>query len=224
MRLAFLNIFFRSTSPFEGLKRHADLIRQAAPVFQKAILAHIDDKTEEFESCHNEILVLEDEGDRIKRNIRGHLPWGILLPADKFQILWYLREQDKVLDGTEDSLNWLSYRRTPVPEEMMDDILLLAKKVSDVLNSVYPLVEAADLYFKTVSANHRSAVKNAIRTIREYEMETDRVERKLLSDILSYPFTNPTAAYHLSELVQHMGGISDHAENAGDMMRAMIAR
>jgi uncharacterized protein Yka (UPF0111/DUF47 family) len=67
-------------------------------------------------------------------------------------------------------------------------------------------------------------VKTAIGQIREYELQSDMVERKLLSDVLSYPFENPTAAFHLAQLIRFMGDISNHAENAGDMMRAMIAR
>ncbi|GLI36301.1 TIGR00153 family protein [Desulforhabdus amnigena] len=222
MRTAFLTLFRQS--PFEGLKKHAKLIQEAAPIFRLAVLAHLDGNNTEFESYHNKITIIEDQGDGIKRNIRGHLPRGILLPMDKFQLLWYLREQDKVLDGTQDVLHWLSYRKTVVPDELVDDLLLMVEKVIDVLKSIHPLVVAADNYFQHFSENQRKEVKQAIRLIREYEFQSDQVERKLLSDILSYPFESPTSAYHLAELIRYMGDISNHAENAGDMMRAMIAR
>ena len=222
MRTALWQLFRQS--PFEGLKKHANLIREAAPIFRLAVLAYLDENSAEFESYHNKITIIEDQGDGIKRNIRGHLPRGILLPVDKFQLLWYLREQDKVLDGTQDALHWLSYRKTDVPDELVDDLLLMIEKVIDVLKSIHPLVEAADNYFQNFSENQRNQVKQAIRLIREYEFQSDQVERKLLSDILSYPFVNATSAYHLAELIRDLGDISNHAENAADVMRAMIAR
>jgi hypothetical protein len=220
--LAFLNLFRQS--PFPGLTKHAALIREVAPIFRQAFLAYLDDNPEEFETYHNKVTICEDQGDGIKRNIRGHLPRGILMPMDKFQLLWYLREQDKVLDGTQDALHWLSYRNTLVPDELVDDLLFMVEKVVDVLKSIHPLVEIADHYFQSYSDHHREMVKTAIRQIREYELQSDMLERKLLSDVLSYPFDNPTAAFHLAQLIKFMGDISNHAENAGDMMRAMIAR
>ena len=222
MRTGFLNLFRQS--PFPGLAKHAALIREVAPVFRQAVLAYLDDNPEEFDLYHNKVTIYEDQGDAVKRNIRGHLPRGILLPMDKFQLLWYLREQDKVLDGTQNVLHWLSYRKTVIPDEIVDDLLFMVEKVIDVLKSIHPLVETADHYFQSYSDNHREMVKKAILQIREYEFQSDMVERKLLSDVLEYPFENPTSAYHLAELVKHMGDISNHAENAGDMMRAMIAK
>ena len=222
MRTALLKLFRQS--PFAGLLKHGDLIREAAPLFRLAFLAYLDGNNDEFETHHNAVTVIENQGDGVKRNIRGHLPRGILLPMDKFQLLWYLREQDKILDSVQDALHWLSYRKTDIPDEMVDDLLLMVEKVNDVLNSVHPLVSAAENYFQSFSEQHRKVVKDAIHQIREYEFQSDQVERKLLSDVLSYPFNDSTSAFHLARLVEYLGNVSNHAENAGDMMRAMIAR
>ncbi len=35
---------------------------------------------------------------------------------------------------------------------------------------------------------------------------------------------DPVAIYHTVKLAETIGSIADHAENAGDMMRSMIAR
>ena len=67
-------------------------------------------------------------------------------------------------------------------------------------------------------------MKNAIHEIHHFGSQPDIVERKLKNDFLSYDFENPTSAFYLSKLVQYMGSISDHADNAADMMHAMIAR
>jgi len=222
MRTALLRLFRQS--PFEGLLRHADYIRQSGPIFQLALIAYLDENPEEFEKHHNQVTILEHQGDLVKRNIRGHLPRGILMPMDKFQLIWYLREQDKILDSVQDALHWLSYRKTDIPDEMVDDLLLLVEKVNEVLKAVHPLVSSAESYFSNFSEQQREKLKQEIRLIREFEFESDQVERELLSKILAYPFENSTSAFHLARLVEYMGNVANHAENAGDMMRAMIAR
>jgi hypothetical protein len=35
---------------------------------------------------------------------------------------------------------------------------------------------------------------------------------------------DPVAVFHLIRLTEIIGSIADHAENAGDMMRAMVAK
>lgn len=222
MRTALLKLFRQS--PFDGLLKHAEFIRESGPIFRLAILAYLDDSPEEFENHHNQVTILEHQGDLVKRNIRGHLPRGILMPMDKFQLLWYLREQDKILDSVQDSLHWLSYRQTEIPDEMVDDLLLMVERVNEVLKAIHPLVSAAESYFTSFSEQQRDKVKDAIRLIREYEFQSDQVERELLSNILAYPFENSTSAFHLARLVEYLGNVANHAENAGDMMRAMIAR
>lgn len=222
MRTFFLNLLRKS--PFDGLLKHAECIRRVAPIFKSAFIAYLDESTEEFQEYHNQVSIMEHEGDTIKRNIRGHLPRDILLPMDKFQLLWFLREQDKVLDSVQDAMHWLSYRKTAIPDEMVDDFLLMVEKVIDVLNAVYPLVLTAKNYFDSFSEHHRELVKKAIAQIRELELQSDQVERKLLGDLFVYPFEDPTSAFHLVRLVEFMGNISNYAENAADRVRVMIAR
>jgi uncharacterized protein Yka (UPF0111/DUF47 family) len=47
----------------------------------------------------------------------------------------------------------------------------------------------------------------------------DRLKRRIFEVNL-----DPVSVFHLIRLVEIIGSIADHAENAGDMMRAMIAK
>jgi len=114
MRLLLSALFYKS--PFENLQRHADKVKECALLFREAAVCHINESREEFDMLTEKVSTLEHQADDIKRNIRNHLPKGILMPVDKFQFLHYLREQDKVVDQVEDALFWLSFRpRTPRP-------------------------------------------------------------------------------------------------------------
>jgi predicted phosphate transport protein (TIGR00153 family) len=212
------------TSPFDGLQEHAQKVKECAWVFQQAMECHVSNRCESFEELRLQINKLETEADAIKRRIRGHLPKGTLLPVDKFQLFRYLRQQDNVLDKVEETLNWLSYRSEPgVPKELEKDFLLLVDKVIDPIDELSQMVAEARKYFKYYSEKQRVVVKDIISTVRNQEHEADQLEDTIKQKAFNL-MIDPVTSFHMIRLAEIIGSIADHAENAGDMMRAMIAR
>ncbi|MEZ4526014.1 MAG: DUF47 family protein [Desulfobacterales bacterium] len=177
-----------------------------------------------FEGLRSEVVRMEQEADAIKRRIRGHLPVGTLMPVDKFQLFRYLREQDSVPDALEDALDWISYREEPgIPEKYQKDFFLLIDAVIDPIDELSRMVAEARAYFKNYSEKQRTVVKDIIRNIRKQEHEADKVEDMVKRKIFQME-RDPVTVFHLVRLAEILGSIADHAENAGDMMRAMLAR
>jgi predicted phosphate transport protein (TIGR00153 family) len=206
------------------LQEHAEKVKECAWTFQQAIECHITDQCEKFEEFRLEVDKLESEADSIKRRIRGHLPKGTLKPADKFQLFRYLREQDKVLDAVEEALDWLSFRSEPgIPEALEKDFFLLVDAVMDPVEEMCRLVLEARKYFKSYSEKQRKIVKDIVHTIRRQEHDADQVEDGIKEKLLNMQI-EATTIFHMIRLAETIGSIADHAENAGDMVRSMIAR
>lgn len=222
MRFGLFSLF--RESPFTRLVEHAEKVRAGGELFRKAINCYLESECIEFEELHLKVTALESEADRIKQNLRAHLPKGVLLPVNKFQFLWYLREADKVMDSMQDALHWLSYRTTIVPEPLVDDLLLMVDRAVEVIDHFEPMLAGAVQYFRNFSKKDRDRVKAVIHELRQKEFESDQIERKLKSDVFTLTVTDPATTFHLIRLIEYIGEVSDHAENAGDMMRAMIAR
>lgn len=220
MRSIFMSLFYKS--PFENLKRHADKVSECARMFSKAVACHLDGKCQDFDNLTDEVARLESEADAIKRNIRGHMPKGILMPMDKFQFFMYLREQDKVVDAVEEALYWLSYRPEGIKDEIGDDLSFLVEKVVPTIEKLSPLVDIASRFFKARYKEERTEIKSLIRDIRQQEHEADHLERELIHKIFT-TVKDPMEVFFLIRLVETIGSIADHAQNASDMMRAMIA-
>ena len=222
MRLPFLSMFM--TSPFEGLQQHAEKVKECAWAFQQAIECYVSKQCQTFEELRQEVILLEDQADSIKRRIRGHLPIGTLMPVSKFQLFRYLREQDGVLDAVEDTLDWLSYRPEPgIPAILEKEFLLLVDAVMDPIEELANMVSEARIYFQSYSASQRVKVKNIIRLLRQQEHEADKIEHALKGRLFNMTI-DPVSIFHLTRLSEIIGSIADHAENAGDMMRAMLAK
>ncbi len=222
MRVPFLFLF--SSSPFDGLQEHAEKVKECAWVFQHAMECYVLEKKENFNSLLKEVSRMESDADVIKRRIRGHIPKGTLLQVDKFQLFRYLSEQDAVLNTAKDALNWISYREMPgIPRELEDELLSLVDAVIDPIEELSKMVAEAHTYFKTFSEEQREEVKAIIRTLQQQEHDADKVEDALKRKAFTLDITSK-AIYHVVRLSETIGAIADHAQNAGDMMRAMVAR
>ena len=221
MRIPFLSLFV--TSPFDGLQEHAEQVKECAFVFQQAMECHISKDCKRFEEFREEVNKLESKADATKRRIRGHIPKGTMLPMDKFQLYWYLREQDHVLDAVEDTLDWISFRAKPgIPEALEKDIFNLVDAVIEPIEELSRMVAEARKYFKTFSEKQRTVVKDIISNLRRMEHDADTVEDIIKQKALNMEI-DPVTVFHMVRLAETIGSIADHAENAGDMMRAMIA-
>ena len=222
MRFLFSKLF--KTSPFDGLSEHAEKVKECAWAFQQAIECHITDQCQTFEELRAEVDTLESEADAIKRRIRGHLPKGTLMQVDKFQLFRYLREQDSVLDSIEEALDWISYRSEPgIPDTLRKDFLLLIDAVVDPIDELDKMLAEARKYFQNFSEKQRKIVKDIIHSIHQQEHEADKVEDSLKQKIFNLQL-DPITVFHMVRLAETIGSLADHAENAGDMMRAMIAK
>jgi len=222
MRIPFMNMFM--TSPFEGVEEHAEKIKECAWAFQQAIECFISKKCKTFEEFRQDVIRLESEADAVKRRIRGHLPLGTLMPVSKFQLFRYLREQDGVVDSLEDALDWISYRsEVGMPAELEKDFFLLVDTVIDPIEELVKMIGEARKYFQTYHPKQRNKVKDIIRNLRKMEHEADLIEDKIKSKVFHLS-ADPVTIFHLIRLTEIIGSTADHAENAGDMMRAMISR
>jgi predicted phosphate transport protein (TIGR00153 family) len=208
--------------PFDGIQEHAEKVKECAWAFQQAIECYFSDKCERFEEYLGEIDRLESEADHIKRNVRVSISKRAKMTLDKFNLFMYIGEQDKVLDCVEECLGWISYRPRPVlPEEIKGDFVNLVDAVIAPIEELSLMVVEARKYFDTYSERQRNIVIDIIHNMRKNEHESDKLEDDLKLKIFT-KITDPIVVYHKVELVGRIGAIADHAENTGDLMRAMI--
>ena len=222
MRVPFFEMFM--TSPFEGLQEHAEKVKECAWSFQQAMECYFAAKCKTFEEFRQEVIQIESEADTIKRRIRGHIPKETMMPISNFLLFRYLREQDDVLDAMEDTLDWISYRSTTkIPPGLEKDFTLLVDAVIDPIEQLTTLVAEAREYFGNYSENQRVIVKDIIHSLHKQENVADKFEDVIKKKVFNME-DDAVTIFHLVRLAETIGFIADHAQNAGDMMRAMISR
>jgi len=212
-------------SPFEGLLEHASKVHECIKYLKPAVEHFCDGKYDKMDKMVKKISELEHEADLIKGNIRAHLPTFIFLPVKRGDFLMLLREEDKILDFAEDVANLMSMRHTSVPQDIRTDLLEHATKVVETVKAFEQAVmNLKDLLETSFGKREREQTKKMVHQVHRKEWEADQVEAKLSRKLFNYEGLDPISVVHLLKIVDRMDQIANHAENAGDWLRAMLAK
>jgi hypothetical protein len=222
MRIPLLSFIVKS--PFdEGMNEHSEKVKECTWAFQQAVECFLSDQCVSFEKHRQELIKVKSEADAIKRRIRGHFPRLRIMPINKYQLLMYLKEEDKILNAIERSLEWLSRKADPgIPESLKKDIFLLVDSIIEPIEELSNMVTDAGRYFMNYSEKKRGKIKSSANSLREKKAEADRIGSDFTSKIFTLD-SDPVTILYMVKLVELIGSIAGHAENAGDMMQAMLA-
>lgn len=218
---------FRDQSPFEGLALHAAKVHECMLALEEATAAFVAGKG--MKELAAKVSALELEADHIKSNIRNHLPGNVRMAVDKSLFLAALSEQDGILDEAEDAAIWMSMRDTKVPKGVGEGLkVLLAKVLETVAAYEVAVANMQDLIHTGFVKREREEEKDLIHRVHQLEHETDVLSRalsaKLLDPAMEAQVGGGVAVYHLMKLTLQISKIADHAENAGDRLRAMLSK
>lgn len=210
--------------PLESLERHAKYVIDALDQSSHAFLAYCDGDREGFLRHLEKTRELEQAADLVKRNVRSHLPRGVIMPIDKFELFQYLNEQDDVANTAEDIMDWLSYREVTIGEPLRGEYHWLFIQCIGIAAALTEIIKDARSYFKAGDEEVRVRIKQRIRRMRDEETKADGMEHRIKKVIFETYTEDLFPVYFLVRLVELIGRTADHAVGAADVMRSMIAR
>lgn len=223
IRLPFFGLI-SSQAPFEKLKEHYDLIAEGMKLIEDALECYIRQGggCPGFMDITKQVNELENQADKVKRNIRNHLPRGLIIPVDNTVFFNYTRSQDNILDDGQDALNWLIMRPMPVPKELQP---LLSDLVEQVHATVALLRPALDSTVALILGKQydRKATKESIRAVRRQHHKVWRLQSEILSAIYNADLDFKDI-FQLIRFVEKLNGMSHNTEACADLLRAMLAR
>ncbi|PMP67500.1 MAG: phosphate transport system regulatory protein PhoU [Thermodesulfobacterium geofontis] len=208
---------------FDLLKKHAHLVLECVERLSLALEAYNTKNFTRLEEIAKHIIEIEKEADQMKRNIRGHLPKGIILPVERFELFLYLKEQDAIADVAEEILNWLSFKYLEIPKSLFKEIETLLNKSIESLKYLEALIDYSADFLITKNENSRNQAKEIVRTIRYSQYLAEEFGNKVKKEIFS-KIEDPLTLFYILKLVDLILSIPHHAENTADLMRAMIAK
>ena len=223
VRIPFLSMI-GGRSPMDGLIEHYGEVESAMTLINESLLCYIGGGTgcRNFQALKDELDQHEDKADKIKRNIRNHLPRGLFMAVDKTLFLNYTRAQDNILDSAQDALDWLNIQTVVIPEPIRSEGLALVDSAIRTVELLKPALEGTIQLVHT-DIMDRQVVKDSYRAVRSQHKEVRKMKSLLFRDLFSSDMKFKEV-FQLLHFFEYMHEMSHNAEGCADILRAMIAR
>jgi predicted phosphate transport protein (TIGR00153 family) len=211
-------------SPIRPMQEHmraaVECARQILPLFEEMIAGD----TAAVTARHLEIDRLEHEADRIKNEIRSHLPKRMFLAVERRDMLEILDYQDSIADVAQDIAEIADMRSMVVPKELAPAFLDLVRCVVAACEQAESVINKLDELVETGFRGREAArVDEMIEELSQMESDTDDLEERVQRLLFGIEDELGISAIFWYKLIDYVGGMADYAERVGNRLRLLTA-
>lgn len=220
----FFELFARS--PFSPLQKHGEKVHEVVSELHPLFESFMDGDRDAVEEHHERISHLEHQADEIKHEIRGNLPRSLFLPVDRGDLLKFLKEQDAIADAVEDVAVLITMRATATPPEMRPKVDALLEQIVKTGETWFEIVQLLPgLQESSFTGPEVKKVIELIDRVHSEEWEADLRQAALGKATIKHEEElGAVSVWFWMRIASKLGEVANHAENAGDLLRLMLAR
>ncbi len=214
------------SSPVKPLQTHMasvqECIVELVPFFQ----AVIAEDWKEARTQQKKIAKLEGAADKLKRQLRLHLPKSLFMPISRRDLLEVLTMQDKIANKAKDIAGLIIGRKIILPEALHGAFIEYVERCIDASaqaqNAINELDELMETGFGGKEMKLMASMINKLDTI---ESETDKLQVKIRTAIFAKEKDmNPVEVMFMYKVIDWVGDLADLAQRVGSRFEIMLAR
>lgn len=211
---------------FQTLKKHSEIVVDSVEKFKDAIEAYSKGELDEGNNLLHEIDQLESKADKIGEKFEASLGSGAFLPAFRGDLSRLGERVDDVVDMADEGIKEIHLRprlfeELAEAEEENADVKAIRVGLVDLADKAVDSSKALDAGISVLMENMDVAALRA-EEIHRREADSDEAEEELLRNLYKYEnLLSPVTVIQIKAAVEQIGGISDVAEDAGDIISAM---
>ena len=213
-------------SPFPEMQKHmavvVECVREVQPLIEAVAAA------DESLICKlkDRIFEKEAEADRIKHELRAHLPRSLFMPVDRRDLLEVLLLQDSIANVAQDIAGLLYERRMTIPGFLEQPLrMLTARCVETVELSAKVIGELDELLEIGFRGREVDRVDEMLAELNAMEDETDELGIALSRALFDHEDEiKPVSVMMWYRIIEWVGDLADYAEKVGDHLRLLIAK
>ncbi|ODS35797.1 MAG: TIGR00153 family protein [Candidatus Altiarchaeales archaeon WOR_SM1_86-2] len=213
-------------TPYMPLHKHIEKVNECADELRPLVEAFIAEDYDRVEELANKISNLEHEADKVKTDIRIHLPRRLFMQVDRGDILSFLKKQDTIADKVEDAAHLIQIRRTKVPEEIRDDLLEFVDSVKSAVDALEVAYSELNRLLETsFGRKEHDKMLKLINKVDHHEWKADELQLKMSKKLFEIEEKlDPLSIWFLIRIINEIDAVADYAEDSGDQLRTMIAK
>lgn len=213
-------------SPFAPIQEHMQQAQACAAALKPFIKAAQEGDWSKARAAHRVIVNLENEADKLKKQVRLQLPNNFFLPVPRSDLLDLVSMQDRIANCSKDIAGLMLGRKMKVPDSLnsaMGEYVDLAIATSA---QAMKAIEELDELLETGFRGREVAIVEAMIE------ELDRLEHcadELQIDIRAALYVlekdlPPVDVMFLYQIINLIGELSDKSQKVGSRLQIVIAR
>lgn len=220
----FLSLFGRS--PIGPMQQHIAKAHECAAQLMPFIEAVIANDWTEAERVQQQIAQLERDADKLKKDVRVHLPKSLFLPVPRSDLLELLSVQDKVANRAKDIAGLMLGRKMMIPVPLNDAFRAFMQRSVDAAAQALKAMNELDELLETgFSGREVTLVERMIEELDAIEHDTDNMQIKLRSDLYKLEKDLPPVdVMFLYQIIEWIGDVADRAQRVGNRLELLMAR
>lgn len=222
----FISRIFGS-SPMRPLQQHMAKVLDCVSELESLFQAVMSQDWEGVSASQQRIVQLEREADRMKKDLRLHLPSrGLILPVDRSDLLETLRMQDRVANKAKDIAGLVLGRHMILPEDLRAPYLELVKRCIDAVSLALQTVNELDELVETgFRGREVELVESMVEQLDAIENDTDRIQVEIRTKLFAMEKEiYPVDVIFLYRIIEWTGDLADRAQRVGHRLQLMVAR
>jgi len=186
-------------------------------VFRAGIKTYLDKDMDSFKRHLNKIDSLENNADRLQREIENEMIMHSILPQHRSEVSTLIDELDEIIDAMKSSLHEIDIEIPDIPSSLNKHFISLTETS---LNSAEELIPAARAFFKAPYT-----VREKLLKVYYFESETDKISFSM-KKVIFQEMNELDLAHkaHLRYIIHHIETISDLAQKAADLLSGMAIK
>lgn len=213
-------------NPFSSLQEHMRAVMACAELVPDLFAAAEAADEARAQEIAAEIDEREAEADRIKNELRLHLPRTIFMPVNRRDLLDILDMQDSIADVAQDIAGLVVERSMTVPEPLRAGMGPFVERCVETVRAAHGVIEELDELLETgFRGREATAVDAMISQLSRLEDETDAMGAALARTLFRHEDElKPVSVIFWYRLLDLIGDLADYAEKVGNRLRLLIAQ
>lgn len=221
---SFMQMFAKS--PVKPMQQHIEKAHACAMTLEPFFQAVLQNDWDTAEKYQQQISSLEQDADRMKRDLRAHLPKSLFMPVARTDLLELLSMQDRIANTAKDIAGIMVGRKMQVPgviSNLMSDYVSASVAVS--AQAVKALQELDELVATGFRGREADTVGGMIAELDELEHTADDFEREIRHALFAVEKDLPPIdVMFLYKIIDWIGDLADRAQQVGSRLQLLLAR
>lgn len=220
----FISLFGRS--PIGPMQQHIAKAHECAAGLLPFFRAVIAEDWAQVEQVQQDMVRLEQEADRLKKNVRMHLPKSLFLPVPRSDLLELLSVQDKVANRAKDIAGLMLGRQMAIPQALQPLVRTYVQRSVDASAQALKAMNELDELLETGFAGREAVlVENLIEELGSIENDTDRLQIEVRRNLFKLEKDLPPVdVMFLYQIIDWIGDVADRAQRVGNRLEQLLAR